>query len=373
MRYALTVLEHSADGHLEPPDIKMEEFFGDISLPIKQILVFAAMGFLVVWIGAALGGLFATIATIFLLIGIPASTMILAIDHSFFRALNPVTIAGIMTKIGLPYLVLYFFLLTLYGGNGALTSLLAHSSSTLLFLIQTIAGYYFTLIIYNMMGYVIFQYHEELGYHVNTDVDRDFESQVNTQPGSRLGVPNEIDVLIKEGRIEDAANRLRQNLAQDVNNIELHEQYHKFLLQTRNIEPLIKHGQEFINFLLYENKISKAATIYKDCWKFSKQINKEISIADPSKIPDMATTLMAMRAFREAFGLMNGFHKRYPNHPQIPHVFLLTAKLLCEEFNQEQRAMQIITFLQKKYPNHELRPAFDQYATFLNNLIAQGN
>jgi hypothetical protein len=54
------------------------------------------------------------------------------------------------------------------------------------------------------MGYVLFQYHEEIGYHVDLD-DEEFESKpVPSENDPERKFLEKVNMLIKDGRMEDA-------------------------------------------------------------------------------------------------------------------------------------------------------------------------
>jgi len=365
VKYAMAVLVHTSRGHLEPPDVTFEMITENFMLPVKLFLLLIAMFLSIGWVSYNLGDFFAILWAIFILAGLPASVIVLAIDGGLFRAMNPILIFNVMRKTGMPYLLLYIFLLLVAGGNSAIGDILEDSDSFMLLATNSIAGLYFVLIMFNMMGYLLFQYHEDLGYNIDMHVGRNFESQQTNKNISSSPIMNEVDVLVKEGRLDDAVKVIHGKISHDINNLELHARYHILLQRTGNDTLLAKHGQEYINILLFHNQPARAANIFRECLK----ANPEIAPGDPDNIYEMAYTLYGMRAFREAFTLINGFHKRYPRHQDIPKIYLLMAKLLCEELQEEQQAMKVIKFLQGHYPGHELNDEINQYGQFVRNMM----
>ena len=115
----------------------------------------------------------AVVTILFLMFALPASTMSLAINGSIGDALNPVTLATVMKRIGWPYLILYVFLLLVSAGSSA-TQLFLGTVAPVWLIVQliTFVSAYFTVIMFNMMGYVVYQYHEDLGFEDGTRVYR---------------------------------------------------------------------------------------------------------------------------------------------------------------------------------------------------------
>jgi hypothetical protein len=96
--------------------------------------------------------------------------IILIINDNLGQALNPVMVVGLIFRIGWSYFLLLFFLLLLSGAPAALGyAIIQHLPETLQLFMITAAKNYYTLITYNMMGYVILQYHNRVDYPVELD------------------------------------------------------------------------------------------------------------------------------------------------------------------------------------------------------------
>jgi len=365
IKYNMAVLLHTSEGDLEPPSASIATLTADFIQPIKLILLFFIMFLSIYIVQKILGNAVAIFWSIFLFAGLPASIMLLAIDNALHRAINPLMIFNVMRTIGLPYIVLYIFLLLVLGGSGALREYFLNTDSFFLTALNQVLGYYFIVILFNMMGYLVFQYHDELGYSVSLHVDTDLESHQKKTNITTSPILNETDVLIKEGRLDDAAIAIEASIHQDPNNLKLHARYHELLKRTKNKEKLGLHGEKYMNILLVNNQTGKAANVYRVCLK----ANPKLAPTDPDKINKMAHTLHDLRAFKEAVILINGFHKRFPKHPDIPKNYLFAAKILSGELQQPKHALQIIQFLKSKYKDDPIYAQITQHADFLNDLM----
>jgi TolA-binding protein len=69
---------------------------------------------------------------------------------------------------------------------------------------------------------------------------------------------------------------------------------------------------------------------------------------------------------------MRRFDRRYPDHPHIPAVYLLSAQILSEHYKMDKEALQILQALQAKFPDHALAKEARQYQDVLNKVAAMG-
>ena len=167
IRYAYKTLDQTAQGLLTPDRHQFYDAKERANLPYKQFAIFMVAGFAISvagWLGDFATGL----AVVFVVLSMPASIMILSISQSFWAGLNPLAAVGMMRVIGLPYLGLCAFLFLLSSSQGILQmELMPRVPEWLLLPSLNFVAMYFTLIMFNMMGYVVFQYHALLGVEVS--------------------------------------------------------------------------------------------------------------------------------------------------------------------------------------------------------------
>ncbi len=376
LKYAYVILNHTAEGHLSPPSISITDLGHDNYLPLKQVVVFVIMSFIVNW-AFTLGTGIGVIVFLFLLFSIPASVMIMALDQSIVKALNPLTLMGIMSRVGRSYFVLYLLLLLLSGGGGIIEKLLAPVLPIgILFVVGSFAGSYFTLVMFNLMGYFIYQYHEELGF----EGVREFEESLET--GKTDPFLNEIKILLAEGMIDEAKKRLKNALIES-NNLEYHQRYHELLFFSKDKEELPKHGEQYITALIasaQQNTINKAIEIYVNCLKFKS----DFSLPNGDHTYLLADTAKRQRKYDLALRMVNKFAQRYPDNPDqfdeehprnpaIPKAYFLAAKIMYEQKHQEPQAQKILLSLLRQFPDHPLIPEIQKYLEFIKGKAVASN
>ena len=375
LKYAFLILNHTARGNLSPPEILGDNYRANQWLPLKQAVVFLLMAAVVtgiMFVSPVLG----VVTVLFLMFAMPASTMSLAINGSIGGALNPATLATVMKRIGWPYLILYVFLLLVSAGSSATQFVLgAVAPVWLVVQLLTFVSAYFTVIMFNMMGYVVYQYHEDLGFE---DV-REFTEPDSPPSGPRTGVgvaaaappadpfQTELNVLINEGKLDEAKDRMRRRIDGPAATLEDREKYHKLLQLAKDKTESSSHGADYVRALTHTAESTRAVQVYEDC----VGLDPEFQVTDGRQSVRLAERAYAIGKNDTALRLINRFAKRFPKHELTTDAFLLAAKLLCEHKGQDQQAVQILDGLLRQFPGHKLTAEIEEYRAFVQRLAGK--
>jgi len=168
-------------------------------------------------------------------------------------------------RIGWSYLVMYLFLIMLWGAPAVLWKYILSYFPTALypFLLFSAKAYY-TIIAYHLMGYVLFQYHEEIGYHVDLD-DEEFESKpVPSENDPERKFLEKVNMLIKDGRMEDAVFFIKSETKGNIKNPDLAERYYNLLKITQKIPEMLEHGKSYLELLSRKNNKEKLLEVYSE-------------------------------------------------------------------------------------------------------------
>jgi hypothetical protein len=352
IKYAYSILEHTAQGNLSPPPFSTDFLLGDYSILFKQLAIFLVIGFAFAGIGGVLGPWIAIAFLLLAMLALPASIMVLAVTQSFLRAINPGVIGEVIRAIGWPYLILYAFLFFLNIGSGAASGLFAEAISPEIqvFMLMLISMY-FTFIMYNMMGYVIYQYHDELGYPVESEAE--FASgQGAAEASPAYEGMDAVERFIEEENFPAAMEEMKSVLRRYPDDISLRLRFHRLVRLTDDVKQLTYHGAGLITRLLDLNRVKDAAEVYLDCAKAHKGFKPE----NKDEYLPIAQNLRAYGKRAEAVALANGFHRKYPADPVTPELYLLMAEMFIDDMRQEDKARPILDFLAAHYPSHPLAP-----------------
>ncbi|HCI12398.1 MAG: hypothetical protein A2063_01725 [Gallionellales bacterium GWA2_60_142] len=365
LKYAFLVMERTANGQFdEPGDVNGAEE-GDTSQVARQFGLFAIMGVSVFLFFSLFGEIGYDLGSLFLNILIPAGVMIIAVERSLWPALNPAKIFFYIKTIGSPYLALCFFLLSLTTSGEWLQGFLYEKMDSWLALpLLSFVEFYFTLITYHMMGYAIYQYHEQLGVFAAVSFE---EAEAKLAPGKAADpVLSKLGALVADGKQDEAIDLLREELRTRWENNELHERYQKLLVAAGKQTAALHHAREFIVKLVNEKRLFQAMDLCEQCLK----ADPEFQLQDSYQVHELAAAARMAKRLKLALDLMRRFDRRYPNHPHIPLVYFLSAQILSEHYRMDKQAMQILHNIQAKYPDHAITKEASQYLELLTKMAA---
>jgi tetratricopeptide (TPR) repeat protein len=363
VKYSYAVLVNTAHGNLGPPKDTASILTGDISIAFKQIGIFAILGVALAWVASNLGMFIGVLSIIFALLSIPAMIMTLAATDSLFQAVNPLVFVPIMFRIGWPYLLMYFFLLLLAGGPAALAPYLVVAVPPFLqMFLFNFAEQYYTIMTYNLMGYVLLQYHEEIGFQVDYEqVKTHLASPGAAGADSKKDSPEtrmlaEADRLIKEGHSEEAIRFIAAGTGGHFTDLPLAQRFYHLLKLGGQTAELPKHCKVYIPLLVAKNRFTEAYRIYKECLA-----NDPLFELEPKTMYSMAEWLGRSGDPKVAMKMAVGFIKANPAHILLPDAYFLVAQILHERLNNRTKAKEILQAILTKYPEHDLAAKVRMY------------
>ena len=360
IKYAYAVLEHTAQGYLRAQRIKGEMLTENLETPFKQIfIVFLFLIFLselsalnndaVLHLGLSITALV-----------FPASVMVLAVEHKFFRAINPVRLLEVIHRIGGAYFIMCLYIILLLFGIMQATSLMIDYLPTSIYVpVGNFIIMYFVLVLFNMMGYVIYQYHEKLGYSIEREYSESESWPHETEPELR-----KIEILFNEGKLNEARNRLIEMIQEHPGNLQYRERLHRLVQKIGDLEGLRKYSADYLVRLVLDDRPSEAIRVYSECYK----LDKDFKFGNGRQRYLMAQLLIKNGQSRAALNLLTNLHIEFPGYDGIPDAYLLVARILCESFNEDEKARQILEFLLDKYPSHPRIPKVKEYMNVVSGL-----
>lgn len=355
IKYSYAVLVNTAHGNLGPPKDLAGILSGDINVVFKQIGIFVVLFLVFAWVASNLGAFMGVLFICFAILSIPAMIMSLAATDSLIHALNPMVFVRIMFRIGWPYLLMYLFLLMMTGGPAALAPYLAAVLPSFAhFFLFTFAKQYYTIMTYNLMGYVLLQYHEEIGYEVDyEEVKKHAVSAAASGSGKvangETRILAEADRLIKEGRNEEAISHIKHDTGGHITDLQLAQRFYNLLKLGKHTPDLLKHCRGYIPLLVAKSRFTEAYRIYNECLAVNPQFKP-----DPKIMLKMTDWLARSGDAKMAMNMAVKFIKADPVHALIPDAYFLLARILHERLNNNAKAQEILQAIIKRFPEHDL-------------------
>lgn len=346
LRYGYRVLERTARGNLDDGLADIDQSSGGKNRPYKQFVVIA-IGLSLAAYSATFGGphLAMVLLALFAML-LPANTMLLALTDDLGESISPPRLWWLMHGLGAPYLGLCACLLLLSSGSGGLLALLEPVlPDALVGLVGGFVGTYFTIVMFRLMGYALYQYHEVLGL----EVDVGFENapdRLREDPVKRRAA--EVAAMLKEGRYEEAIALARDELVANPEDLPANQRLHRLLLAVPGQEAaMLAHATEWLPRLMRKGNAHQAVEVLEAIWKHQPDYQPALGVF---YLP-LAEAMFETRRYESAARLIRGFDRRFPGHADIPSIYLLGARLLIEHQRDEAQARRVLEALRLHFPD----------------------
>jgi len=162
-KYGFNVITAMSEGEFQAPSLLATFNEGGYDLVIKQFAIVAFMFVATLMVSSELSPVLGFPLGVFFVLVLPMSTIVLARERSLGAALNPVILVTSVYRIGWAYLLVYLYLLMMFGSSltfGQMAYEFAGSRAAQV--ITSASGYYFALVMYSLMGYMMYQYRHKL-------------------------------------------------------------------------------------------------------------------------------------------------------------------------------------------------------------------
>ncbi len=357
LKYAFAALKNTANGNFRPPNINSKTLVEDFSIVFKQLGIFIIIG-LGFYKVTQMAGIIIGLAFLgFAILSIPAMIIVLVGTNSLIRAINPAIFAVMAWRIGWSYLLMYFFLILLGAAPAFLGQYVTGYLPVKLHLfLFKLAENYYTIISYHLMGYVIFQYHEEIGYDVDYEEEELPTKEIPKEKDESSKILNRVDMLIKEGKLDEAISLIQEEAKVGMMALGLAERFYNLLKLKEQTPEMIKHGKVYLDLLAKANKKAKLAEIYSEC------ISKDARFTPkPTTLLKVASSLNESGRHKESLEAYSRFIKANPENPLVPKAYFLASNILNDKLKNPGKAVKILKNLVRKYPDHDIIPHVQKY------------
>ncbi len=349
LKYSFHVLERSSEGDCKPPTLA-DGLSGDSHMPLKLLGILilfvllleplASLGAVAFWSGQVLGAAL-----------LPASLVLLGVTGSFVRALNPVLLFGFVLRIGAAYWLLFIFVQLLMTGYSTLSGFIGSALSPAVSPLFTVAlATYFSIVIFHLLGYVAYQYHERLSGSAP-------EAVRAAEQAPEVSRYSDFERFMAEGNKDAAIAELEGVIASNPDDLEPYKKLNTLLIVEQRTDRLARHTDAYVSALLNCGRAPQTAQVVENTMRLLPDYRPRRA---PLYEPVMAALRMANKP-KLAVALANGFHKRCRNADVVPRVYLQAARIYCEDLQREDLAERLLRFLRKNYPDHPLDAEIADY------------
>ena len=362
IRQGLRVIEFCSQGRSRPPSIP--ELFDGNPTTLKMLGLILAYGMMVRSLGHL--GWFG-LGTIICLSGLlPASIMLLAIHGSLRDALNPVQVIQLAARTGWSYLGLVFVLImTAQGPNQAIALLpaatlrqLAEHSPHVLLVMFVVSTAYFNMVMGAMMGYLLFQHHQDLG------ILPDDEHATAPADKRALDLARAV-IFVRESRYEDALRHMAGMVADYPNDIPVLEYHHKLLCElSGDPERVAQHTERYLKALVGAQRKGRLV----GALEAARRVVPHYQPGSIALRTALAEEYFLQRQFKPAIALIGMLHKEAPTSDELPAAYYLLARIYSEGVRDDAKAVMVLDFLLKHFPGHAMTGEIEKYRKVILSL-----
>lgn len=253
-KFAFEIFRHHSHGWEDPPEAMMTVHDG---LVFRYLIVLMVIGgfYWVIdhYFGHTAG--FVVLA-LFCLIQ-PGYTMLAVIEGGVLAAINPAKWLRLMLILGNGYFLLAILLL---GAQLLETWLSNHVFSFMPHIIATAIVKTLSLwILFTSaywMGYLIYQYHRELGFEPEAHGDQAIRGL--DRDGMLMQA---IDTAMANQQYDEAIEKMKYESRERVPGIALHAKFRELLMKKGDTDEIRRHAQSFLHQLLTEKNMSRALAL----------------------------------------------------------------------------------------------------------------
>ncbi|HRQ64099.1 MAG TPA: hypothetical protein PKZ76_04410 [Xanthomonadaceae bacterium] len=329
-KYAFEILQETAHGKLEPPE-RVLQIEGSVVFQYIALQIVLLIGPLIVMVKAPLLGLILLIGAVLVQ---PVATMVLAMSESLGQALSPGRWLAVIARIGWPYLavvgLLFVIQVSASNAGALLAQVLPLFVAGPLVNVFSLWGLFAT---FHLMGYLIYQYHEQLGF----------------DPAAVAGAPAPLrnrdqDLLdqagaqIQAGDPAQAMALLREEMRERAVSPEVHELYRRLLRQAGDHAALVEHGRLFLHLLLMEKRERRALGLARECL----DLDADFTTPEPEDGARLAERAALAGQSALAVDLLRAAIRKHPRNPQMPAWSLRAADLMLRQPGMEGEARALL-------------------------------
>lgn len=361
MKYSYATLIETGQGRLKAPDLSWKLVNEDLQQVFKQYVIFAVIFFITGLIFSKFGTFAGSTFLVLVFVALPAIIMLLVATNSVVQALNPVLFFGIISRIGGPYFLMYLFLFFLLAGPTAVFAYFPPDLLPLQFYVflTLFLQQFYALICYHMLGYVLLQYHKEIGYQVDYQYFRQYRGGAKKKQSPDEELNRGLAILIKQGKYIEALDMLYPQIKGEEPSIEHSEKFLQLLKMAGKNDNAAQYAVHHLDLLVANRKKQKAVPLYLE------MRSEGADMENPETLFKIGQWLQERNDFKEALTAYIYFTKRFKKHDLQPEVYFELAKLFHERANNSAKAQQILRAICKSYPKHRLIAQINDYLSLI--------
>jgi hypothetical protein len=311
---------------------------------------------------------------------LPSATIVIALEDAFFKALNPYFVLHFMRAMGAAYFVLWAFFLLIAGTRQIVLTIGENWLPVLQFPIEMGLSTYLALVLCALLGYTLYQFHQEL--HLDVDVDFDTHRKAGgaeaiaeagsaraalRQSGPKEPLERRVQALVEADKLPEAIAEFKDGMRYARLDPELNTRLHGLYARQGQREETLAHGQQWLTALTEAGAAKESLAALRAL----RKIDPAFTVQNGNAILPLADIANKQGDRELAVSLVRGFDKRFPRHEDTPGVVFLAAKLMSEHTRQHEKAIHLLRALLANFPQHAVAAEAKTYLAVLERMLAK--
>lgn len=351
IKYAWTAFEKVSTGDVEPlgPEQLVKAENNELAL---------GMGFVVLGLCALVGFVFlkdrfyGSVLAVMGLAIVPAMLIAAGTNRSFNSALSGEGIKTALAGVGPVYVALVLLGVLLFAALQSVVSIFGDILPVNWGRAMALTAYtYFTIFLFTLSGYVLFQFQDALGFTPANPAGKARKSVKRGDPGVL-----QMEMFLKEGNYSRATTVLRNETQKKGATVTAHERYHKLIWAMNDEQSLRTHANTYFKVLLESGRDSQVANLMR---AYNQRI-PGFRPDDPEVCLELAEAFERMEDYKLAVHAVNGLHKDAPHFARLADAYLLAARVLAEKLNMPQKGLALVQYLDGRFKTHKSYPQIRQ-------------
>lgn len=316
IKYCLVCLERTAMGKMSPPEIT-ESYENGLSSLFQLLFIIIAIGGACLAAVSIFGVSVGSLLSVLLVCALPAAIITLALTESVIAALNPASMFRIITAIGLPYGLLLAFIMVMTSSVALIHTVMGSEFYFITSVLQNFVSNFYFVVMFHMMGYMIFQYQGKLGFAARDDEADHARNKLEQ-------VKAKIAMLIRQGDFEKVLPAYVKAINENPEAAELSDACFEFLLASNDNEQLIEFGSFYLEKLIKLKKHYQLQPVYR----------RLVNIL-PNFMPDTADLRFSLAQQlhkggddKESVRLLTDLERAHPTFAKLPKSYAFLAEIL---------------------------------------------
>ncbi len=330
MMYSFACLRETTKGNLEAPGLEAC-IEGSIGPVFYVIIAFIANIAAVVnafnYFGTGVG----ILVSVFFGLAMPAVIIIIASEEKLAPAMNPLALFSVMKATGASYFVMLLFIIIMVSSVAALQSLFYEVSASFFgILLQSLIANYYGVVIFHIMGYLVYQNQQALGFKTS------IEGRSSVARPEIDRIKSQLEVLIKAGEYQNAGDLASKQLKQPGATLwDWSRAFSLICVSGPNDKAKVMFN-DYANKLESAGETDKLATAYLQL----KRRQPKFVIKDHEQRLFVANTLFETGQYSQVVNMLHKFHQESDDNKRIIRALKLLSESLLSIPGREKLANQ---------------------------------